>query len=117
VTKVRREGFPRHQRIVRGSDYRLIYGGGLKFNSESLVLFARPSNLDYPRLGITVSRKIGGAVVRNRVKRVFREVFRRSCADLPNHFDFVVNAKRPSANAAYSQLRAEFLHAVRHICR
>ena len=113
----RREGFPRHQRIVRGSDYRLIYSVGLKFNSENLVLFARENDLHYARLGITVSRKVGGAVVRNRVKRVFREIFRRSRADLPNHFDFVVNAKRSCVDAAYGPLRAELLHAIRRICR
>lgn len=102
---------------MRGSDYRAIYGTGLKLNSERFVLFGRENNLDHHRLGITVSRKVGGAVVRNRVKRLFREIFRKSAADLPNHFDLVVNAKRACADASYSDLGAEFIFAARKICR
>jgi ribonuclease P protein component len=81
------------------------------------VLFGKPNNLGYPRLGLTVSRKIGGAVTRNRVKRLFREIFRRSCADIPCHFDFVVNAKRDCATASYETLRQDFTSAVIRICR
>jgi len=116
VVKAHREGFPRQQRIVRGSDYRAIYGTGLKLNSERFVLFGRENSLDRHRLGITVSRKVGGAVVRNRVKRLFREIFRKSSADLPKHFDLVVNAKRACADVSYSDLRAEFICAARRFC-
>ncbi len=117
MVKARCEGFPLRYRIVRGSDYRAIYGSGVKLNSERFVLFGRENNLDHHRLGITVSRKIGGAVVRNRVKRLFREIFRKSSADLPNHYDLVVNAKRVSADAPYGSLREEFICSVRKICR
>ncbi|HYK88441.1 MAG TPA: ribonuclease P protein component [Acidobacteriota bacterium] len=116
MVKTRREGFPRQHRIVRGSDYRSIYGTGRKLNSGRFVLFARENNLDHQRLGITVSRKVGGAVIRNRVKRLFREIFRKSSADLPDHFDLVVNAKRACAEASYGDLRDEFIIAVRRIC-
>ena len=117
MVKARREGFPRQYRIVRSSDYRAIYSSGLKVNSERFVLFGRENNLDHHRLGITVSRKIGGAVVRNRVKRLFREIFRKSSSDLPNHCDLVVNAKRACAAAPYGSLREEFVGSVQTICR
>ena len=117
MVKARREGFPRQFRIVRGSDYRAIYSAGLKLHSERFVLFGRENNLDHHRLGITVSRKVGGAVVRNRVKRLFREIFRKSSADLPNHFDLVVNAKRACVDASYNDLRDEFACSARKICR
>ena len=117
MAKAHREGFPRQHRIVRGSDYRAIYGTGVKLNSERFVLFGRENCLDHHRLGITVSRKVGGAVVRNRVKRLFREIFRKSAAGLPNHFDLVVNAKRTCADANYRDLDAEFVFAARKICK
>jgi ribonuclease P protein component len=117
VAKARREGFPRQHRIVRSSDYRLIYGNGLKLNSERFVLFGRENKLGHHRLGITVSRKVGGAVVRNRVKRMFREIFRKSAADFPSQYDLVVNAKRACADASYADLREEFTAGVRRICR
>ena len=94
-----------------------MYTSGLKLHSERFVLFSRENSLSHHRLGITVSRKIGGAVVRNRIKRLFREVFRKSKAEIPYHLDLVLNAKRGCAGAGYNELREEFLCAVRKIRR
>jgi ribonuclease P protein component len=117
VVRKTQEGFPWHYRIVRGSDYRAIYDAGLKLYSDSFVLFARANSLGHHRLGITVSRKIGGAVVRNRVKRLFREIFRKSAAEIPPSFDIVINARRGSAEAGYAQLQKEYLAVVGKMCR
>ena len=111
------EGFPRRQRIVRRSDFGLLYKTGRRLDAGKFVLFVRLNDLGFPRLGLTVSRKVGGAVVRNRVKRLFREVFRRLAADIPCPFDFVVNAKRECAGVTQAALREDFLSAVRKICR
>jgi ribonuclease P protein component len=102
---------------VRGTDYRTIYDAGLKVHSERFVLFAKPNALGHHRLGLTVSRKIGGAVVRNRVKRLFREIFRKSAAEIPPTFDLVINAKRGCGAAGYLQLREEYERALTKISR
>lgn len=111
------EGFPRCNRIVRTSDYRAIYSQGRKIHTEKFVLFGQVNAFQRHRLGITVSRKVGGAVVRNRVKRLFREIFRKSSLEIPNHFDLVVNAKRGCAEASYSELCAEFISAAKRMSR
>ena len=111
------ERFPWRQRIIRSADFRSLYQSGRRCDAGKFVLFARPNELGCHRLGLTVSRKVGNAVVRNRVKRLFREIFRRSSAAIPCHFDFVVNAKRDCATAAYTVLRADFLSATRTVCR
>jgi len=117
VVRKIQEGFPWHHRIVRGSEYRAVYDAGLKLHSERFVLFAKANTLGHHRLGITVSRKVGGAVVRNRVKRLFREIFRRSSAGIHPSFDIVLNAKRGCAGAGYRELRAEFLAVMGRISR
>ncbi len=109
----RSERFPRHSRILRSSEYRSIYREGRKIESPRFVLFVRRNDLGWARLGITVSRKVGGAVVRNRIKRLFREVFRRSRTEIPDYLDIVVNARQDSAGSRYGVLREEFLAAVR----
>ena len=110
-----KEKFPRSIRIVRSSDYQAIYKTGCKIHSSHFVLFSRGNPLDHPRLGITASRKVGGAVVRNRAKRLFREIFRRSIDQIPNRFDIVVNAKSGCGNTRYEDLKAEFLAAVKKL--
>lgn len=111
-----REGFPRHYRIVRGAEYRSVYDTGLKLHSERFVLFGKENTLGHHRLGITVSRKIGSAVVRNRVKRLLREIFRKSISAIPNTIDIVVNAKRGSVQGGYDDLRKEFLSMTERLC-
>jgi ribonuclease P protein component len=93
----------------------MLYREGRKVQSQRLVLFGRENNIGHPRLGITVSRKIGGAVVRNRIKRLFREVFRKSLREIPNQLDIVVNAKPGCVGASYAELRTEFLDSAQRL--
>jgi ribonuclease P protein component len=117
VAKTKDERFPRKARIVRSSDYQALYRSGRKVHSERFVLFVRDNGIDHHRLGITVSRKVGCSPVRNRIKRLFREIFRRLSAEIPNRLDIVVNAKAGCAGASYTALRDEFIAAARRICR
>ena len=109
------EKFPRPHRIVRSTDYKTIYKAGKRIHSENFVLFSRENEVGYSRLGITVSRKIGCAVVRNRTKRLFREIFRRSSAEIPESLDLVVNAKSGCIGIGYQELRREFIAAAGRI--
>jgi len=111
------EGFPRKFRVVQTSEYRRLYREGRKTHSERFVIFSRVNTRGHHRFGVTVSRKVGGAVARNRVKRLFREIFRRSREEIPNQFDIVVNAKAGCVGAGYEELRAEFLAATKRISR
>jgi ribonuclease P protein component len=99
----------RHQdRIRKRSEYQAIYDRGRKIASRSFVLFVARNDLGRPRLGITVTRQIGGAVQRNRSKRLVREVFRRHKADLQD-VDVVVNGRAPLPAADYRRLESELL--------
>ena len=109
------EKFPRFVRIVRSSDYQTLYKKGHKVHSSNFVLFSRGNSLGYSRMGITASRKVGGAVVRNRVKRLFREIFRRSLNQIQCRLDIVVNAKSGCGGVRYEDLRTEFLTAVKKL--
>ena len=60
------------------------------------------------RLGLTVPRAIGGAVVRNRIKRRFREIFRLRRAELGTQWDIVLNVRRAAATAAFADFEKAF---------
>lgn len=74
------------------------------------ILYSLANELAHPRLGITASRKVGGAVVRNRLKRRVREIYRRSPErpSLPPR-DLVVHLQPPAARAPVAELRRELL--------
>jgi ribonuclease P protein component len=89
---------PRSGRLSRSADFERVYRRGHSHGNRHLVLYAFPrgAEADGPRLGVSVSRKVGGAVHRNRVKRLLREAFRAREAELPPDHDFVIVA-RPDA--------------------
>ena len=89
---------PRSGRLSRSADFERVYRRGKSHGNRHLVLYAFPrgAEADGPRLGVSVSRKVGGAVHRNKVKRLLREAFRAREADLPADHDYVVVA-RPEA--------------------
>jgi ribonuclease P protein component len=77
-------------RIRRQADFERAYRRRCTAADQWLVMFGCANGLPYPRLGISVSRKVGKAVVRNRWKRLLREAFRLSRQQLPEGIDLVV---------------------------
>ena len=67
-------------------------------------MYALPSGLDFCRLGLAVSRKIGNAVTRNRVKRRLRESVRRRLTEKPLRYDIVIVARSAASEAAFADL-------------
>ncbi|MEO1495762.1 MAG: ribonuclease P protein component [Planctomycetota bacterium] len=75
--------FPREARLLRSSEFDAVFAAKLSAGDGVLVMHTRPNQLDHPRLGLVVSRKVGKAVFRNRWKRVLRAAFRLSQHELP----------------------------------
>jgi len=84
---------------------------GRKVHTAHFLLFALDGEEDETRFGITASRKVGPAVVRNRLKRYLREVFRRHRTEFPRHTSLVVMVKRAAAELDAQAVAAEILRA------
>ncbi|HTU24422.1 MAG TPA: ribonuclease P protein component [Pirellulales bacterium] len=84
------ERFLAAYRVKHPRDFRRAYDRRASVSDSLLVVYAAPNGLEHPRLGLSVSRKVGGAVVRNRWKRCLREAFRLNRARLPDGIDLIV---------------------------
>jgi ribonuclease P protein component len=93
--------FPKCDRIRRRIEYLSVQGRGRKLHTDNFLVFVLRAPDGPPRFGITVTKKVGGAVVRNRVKRVVREVLRRHKAWFPTASGVVLVAKQGAAGIGF----------------
>jgi ribonuclease P protein component len=98
----------KRRRLSRSAEFERVYRQGRSKGNRYLVLYAFPRGEDVataeddagPRLGLSVSRRVGGAVERNRIKRVLREAFWAEAERLPDTSDYVVVARPDSRELA-----------------
>jgi len=83
--------------------------------TPSVVIYCRKNGRTENRLGITVSGKVGGAVVRNRVRRRLKEIYRLSECEMKTGFDIVIVARVKSRHVTYRELRGAALSALRKL--
>ena len=90
------------QYLTKKAQYGLVYEEGSSWVNRTIVMRALPNGLEFSRYGFSVSRRVGKAVVRNRVKRLLREILRQT--RLQPGWDIVFVARSPAAGASYESL-------------
>ena len=86
---------PKSRHLRLPAEFAAVYEGRVRESRGPLTVYAKPNELRHPRLGMSVSRKVGTAVRRNRIRRLLREAFRLMQHDLPSGYDLVVVVVRP----------------------
>ncbi|HEY4228790.1 MAG TPA: ribonuclease P protein component [Thermoanaerobaculia bacterium] len=113
------EKFSRDDRLRKRREFEECYASGVRVSGRHVQVFvlAEPSR-DRLRLGISVPKRVGNAVVRNRVRRRLREIFRRSRGLFPGRgAAIVVNARASASAAPFSELSEDFTRAVSRAAR
>jgi ribonuclease P protein component len=105
------------ERLTKSADYRRILRRGLRLDGRLFSVAAEPNGLEHDRLGLTVSRRVGGAVLRNRAKRLLREVFRSRARSARPRFDIVLIARRELLACAPAVVEREFVRVVDLLAR
>ena len=101
-------GLSRRQRVTRTAEFDEAYRQNRKFVGRFMVLYVRTGAGADLRLGVVSSRKVGGAVERNRARRLIRETYRRQRAGLQGAADVVLIARAAIARARPDDLAADF---------
>jgi ribonuclease P protein component len=101
----------RRSRLTDSPEFERVYKRGKVYRGRFFSVHAFPNDVGIARLGLSVSRKVGTAVVRNAVQRRMREIFHAELGGSNVDLDFVVSAKPPAAQASFWELRAEFKKA------
>ncbi len=102
----------RRTRLTDSPEFERVYRQGAVYRGALFSVHAFPNELGTPRLGLTVSRKVGNAVTRNAVRRRLKEVFYSNLSAIPARWDLVVSARPAAAEAEFGDLREEFVRSL-----
>ena len=98
---------------MRKSDFETVYRRGTRLKSPQFVVFYGANGGERSRFGISVKKALGGAVVRNRIRRRIREILRRNSLEISSGWDFVMHPRRSVAIANFTLLEAELIGLLR----
>lgn len=111
-----RLNFPQRLRMKTPAEFDRCYKRKRSASDTVLIVYACENGLDHPRLGCSVSKKVGNAVVRNRFKRLFREAFRLSQHDLPTGVDFIM-IPRPGEEPTQEMVKESLVKLAKQAAR
>ena len=100
---------------MRHAEFEAVYRGGQRRSSQQFVVFYRANGKEHSRFGISVKKALGGAVVRNRIRRRIREILRLNCSEIPSGWDIVIHPRSSVAQAPFAPLEAELTRLLQSI--
>jgi ribonuclease P protein component len=101
--------FPREARLVRRGEFDAVYRAGRRRSSSHFTVFLRANELPESRFGVSIKKALGGAVVRNRIRRRLREIVRCHRSEIPAGWDIVIHPRSAVGKAPFAELTAELL--------
>ncbi|MGG3891130.1 ribonuclease P protein component [Metabacillus fastidiosus] len=97
-------------RIKKNEDFQKIFKQGKSMANRQFVIYFLEREESELRIGLSVSKKIGNAVTRNRVKRLIRQVFLEEKERIVNNKDFIIIARKPAAEMSYDEVKSSLNH-------
>lgn len=101
-------------RIKKDSDFQSVFKGGKSFANRQFVIYMYKNELNVPfRIGLSVSKKVGNAVTRNRIKRHVRQSFTEMKEEIVPGYDFIIIARKPAAEMNGTEIKKSLIHVLK----
>jgi ribonuclease P protein component len=107
--------FPREARLVRRGDFDAVYRAGKRRSSSHFTVFFCANHLPVSRFGFSIKKALGGAVIRNRIRRRIREIVRCHRQEIPAGWDIVIQPKSGVARAEFDSLTADLMRLMKSV--
>ncbi|KGL41842.1 ribonuclease P protein component [Listeria newyorkensis] len=101
-------------RIKKDDEFQRVFKKGKSFaNRQFVVYIFKREDLAHFRIGLSVSKKIGNAVVRNRIKRCIRQTFHELNEQIDSGYDYIIIARKPAANMDFHEIKKSLMHVLK----
>lgn len=101
--------FSKKERLLSTRDFKVVYQNKRWTSNEYLSLYFLPKKESGKRIGFSIKKKIGSAVIRNKIKRILREVYRLNKYNIKDNFDFVITVRKIFPIISYKSIEPYFL--------
>ena len=88
-------------RLRSNMEFKKVYSGGKTYWNRNLVLYVRRNNFEYNRVGYSITKKIGNSIVRNKIRRRMKEIYRLNFYELKGNYDLILDRKSTRLNSSH----------------
>ncbi|MBN6889953.1 ribonuclease P protein component [Cytobacillus horneckiae] len=101
-------------RVKKNKEFQEAFKRGKSFANRQFVVYSlQKDEQSHFRIGLSVSKKIGNAVMRNQIKRYIRQAFHELDADLKQNYDFIIIARKPTADMDFFEIKKSLIHVLK----
>lgn len=100
-------------RLRKNAEFKKVYIGGKNFWNRNLILYIKKNKLEESRFGITITKKIGNAVVRNKIRRRVKEIYRLNLYRIKDGYDLILLPKKNVVDISYKELESALIHILK----
>ena len=112
---VKKNAFPKRFRLLGNEEFSAVMAERQRFSDNLMVIYVARNDREYSRLGVSAGRTAGGAVERNRFKRLVREVFRQNREQIPAGLDYVVISPKATKGITFEKVKESFLKLTKKV--
>lgn len=103
----------KENRLRKNMEFKKVYKSGKNYWNRNLIVYVRRNGTDKTRIGISITKKVGNAVVRNKLKRRIREVSRVYLPNLRKGYDLIFIPKKNAVDISFTELESAIMHIYR----